>query len=137
MSSNRLIYDKCAYATEIKESTGPLEYNLFKGKYENCKQCEAGQFANILEFGPRADVESELYGLNRPGTLCPQLKFDPKNYSYFLNLTAIKCELVELNFSEEIIWNYKICNIASKFHIIIIFKIKYHQIELKKLSVEH
>jgi hypothetical protein len=95
MSSNRLIYDKCAYATEIKESTGPLEYNLFKGKYENCKQCEAGQFANILEFGPRADVESELYGLNRPGTLCPQLKFDPKKEFKYPELSPTRmCESI-------------------------------------------
>lgn len=27
MSSNRLMYDKCAYATTIKEITGSLEYN--------------------------------------------------------------------------------------------------------------
>jgi hypothetical protein len=93
MSSNRLIYDKCAYATEMKESTGPLEYNLFRGKYENCKQCAVGQFSNILEFGPRADVESELYGLNRPSTLCPQLKFDPsKKYQYPELSPAKMCE---------------------------------------------
>jgi len=30
MSSNRLIYDNCAYSTEIKESISPLQYNLFK-----------------------------------------------------------------------------------------------------------
>jgi hypothetical protein len=77
MSSNRLIYDKCAYATEIKESTGPLEYNLFKGKYENCKQCPVGDHTNNLEFGIKTDVESELQGLNRLGTLCPSLKYDP------------------------------------------------------------
>jgi hypothetical protein len=77
MSSNRLIYDKCAYAAEIKESTGSLEYNLFKGKYENCTQCPTGDFTNNLEFGSRADTESELQGLNRPGTLCPSLKYDP------------------------------------------------------------
>lgn len=76
MSSNRLIYDKCAYATTIKESTGSLEYNLFKGKFENSKQCKVGNFSNNLIFGPRADTESELYGLTRPGTLCPSLKFD-------------------------------------------------------------
>ena len=93
MSSNRLIYDKCAYATEIKESTGPLEYNLFKGKYENCKQCSVGQFTNILEFGPRADVESELYGLNRLGTKCPQLKFDPSKEFKYPELSPAKmCE---------------------------------------------
>lgn len=77
MSSNRLMYDQCAYATEIKESTSPLEYNLFKGKYENCKQCPTGDFTNIIEFGSRADVENELFGLSRPGTLCPSLKYDP------------------------------------------------------------
>jgi hypothetical protein len=77
MSSNRLIYDQCAYATEIKESTSPLEYNLFKGKYENCVQCKAGDYPNIVEFGPRTDVESELYGINRKESLCPSMKYDP------------------------------------------------------------
>ena len=77
MSSNRLIYDKCAYDTTIKESTGSLEYNLFRGKFENCKQCPTGKFSNILEFGSRADTESELYGINRLGSLCPSLKYDP------------------------------------------------------------
>ena len=77
MSSNRLIYDQCAYATEIKESTSPLDYNLYKGKYETCTQCKAGDYTNVIELGPRADVESELYGLNRPGTLCPSLKYNP------------------------------------------------------------
>ena len=79
MSSNRLIYDKCAYATEIKESTRPLEYFLFKGKYENGEKCSISEFPNILEFGNRADVENELYGLNRVGTLCPSLKYNPTN----------------------------------------------------------
>ena len=78
MTSNRLSYDACAYATEIKESTGQLGYNLFKGKYENCKQCAAGDFTNNLEFGNRADVENELMGLSRPNTKCPSLKYDPK-----------------------------------------------------------
>ena len=79
MSSNRLIYDKCAYATEMKESTSSLEYNLFKGKYESCVQCPNGDFANTIEFGSRADVENELYGLNRLGTKCPSMLYDPKN----------------------------------------------------------
>ena len=77
MSSNRLIYDKCAYATEIKESTSPLEYNLFKGKYENCNQCPAGDYSNNINFAVRADMENELYGLSRPGSLCPCLKYNP------------------------------------------------------------
>jgi hypothetical protein len=93
MSSNRLIYDKCAYATEIKESTGSLEYNLFKGKYDTCEKCEIGDFPAELEFGPRADTESELHGLTRPNTKCPSLKYDMAQGFQNPSLTPAKtCE---------------------------------------------
>ena len=44
MSSNRLMYDTCAYKRNW-ESTTPLDYNLYAGKYENCSKCrlELGQ----------------------------------------------------------------------------------------------
>ena len=77
MSSNRLIYDKCSYAIELKESTSPLDYYLYKGKYEQCKQCAVGDFTNNIAFESRADVENELFGLSRPNTLCPSLKYNP------------------------------------------------------------
>ena len=77
MSSNHLKYDTCAYATTIKESTEPLEYWLYKGKYETCGPCSNGDYTNNIDFSSRADVESELFGLNRPGTDCPSLKYDP------------------------------------------------------------
>ena len=32
MSSNRLMYDKCAYSKTVEQSTGPLQYQMFKGK---------------------------------------------------------------------------------------------------------
>ena len=70
MSSNRLSYDKCAYAKEVEQSTSPLDYQMFKGKYENCKKCAKGDHTNVLDFGTRADVESELRNhskLNREG----------------------------------------------------------------------
>ena len=93
MSSNRLIYDKCAYASEIKESTGSLEYNLFKGKYDTCEKCAIGDFPAELEFGPRADTESELYGLTRPNTKCPSLKYDMAQGFQNPSLTPAKtCE---------------------------------------------
>lgn len=93
MSSNRLIYDKCAYASEIKESTGSLEYNLFKGKYDTCEKCEIGDFPAELEFGPRADTESELHGLTRPNTKCPSLKYDQAQGFKNPSLTPAKtCE---------------------------------------------
>jgi hypothetical protein len=81
MSSNRLTYDKCAYAKTIQESTSPLEYNLFRPKYENCTQCSVGDFPSIIEFGSRTDIENELHGLDRRESLCPSLKYDPsKNF---------------------------------------------------------
>ena len=77
MSSNHLKYDTCAYATTIKESTEPLEYWLYRGKYETCNACVNGDYTNNIDFPARTDVESELFGLTRPGTDCPSLKYDP------------------------------------------------------------
>ncbi len=48
MSYNRLTYDQSDYATTVKESTGSLEYNLFKCKYENSKQIPDGDSPNII-----------------------------------------------------------------------------------------
>ena len=75
MSSNRLSYDRCAYAIEIKESTEPLEYNLFVNKFENCKKCPVGKFTNVLPFGDKTDTESELRGINRHNSKCPEKKY--------------------------------------------------------------
>jgi len=77
MSSNHLKYDTCAYATTIKESTEPLEYWLYKGKYETCTPIQNADYSYNIEFPFRADVESELFGLTRLGTDCPSLKYDP------------------------------------------------------------
>lgn len=78
MSYNRLIYDKCSYAKVLQESTSPLDYFTLIDKYENTTSCKVSNYTNILPFGDRADVESELYGITRPGTLCPALKYDPQ-----------------------------------------------------------
>ena len=77
MSFTRTQYDSCAYAKEVQESTSPLEYRLFKGKYENCKQCPVGSHTNNLEFGSKAAVESELFGLTREQSKCPDKKYNP------------------------------------------------------------
>lgn len=76
MSSNRIRYDDCAYINAMKESTGSLEYNLFKGKYENCKECQT-EFSSNIDFGNRAVVENELFGLTRSNGKCRHNKFDP------------------------------------------------------------
>jgi hypothetical protein len=95
MSSNRLIYDSCAYDTTMKESTGQLEYFLYKGKYENSTQCPIGDYPSILDFNDRANVENELYGLSRLNTKCPSLKFDPNKEFKYPDLTPNKlCESI-------------------------------------------
>ena len=81
MSFNRLNYDNCAYSKKIEESTSPLDYNLFKGKYENCKQCPVGLHTNNLDLTIRAEVESELIGLTRQESKCLDKKYNPKNAS--------------------------------------------------------
>ena len=77
MSFNRLTYDNCAYAKTLQESTSSLEFNLYRGKFENKKQCPVGKFTNNLEFGIRTDVESDLLGVIRQDSKCPEKKFDP------------------------------------------------------------
>ena len=90
MSFNRLPYDKCAYAVDLKQSVTPLDYQLYVGKFENQKPCPCNEKGNNLEncnvkLETRADVENELYNLNRPGTLCPDKKYNPKDKNNFNN----------------------------------------------------
>jgi hypothetical protein len=77
MSFTRLNYDNCAYAKTLQESTSSLEIMLYKGKYENKKQCPVGDFTNNLKFGIKADVESDLWGVTRPESKCLDKKYDP------------------------------------------------------------
>ena len=94
MTYNRLMYDKCAYIAEIKESTGSLNYNLFKGKYEN-KICPIADYNHIIEFIDRATTENELYGLNRLNSLCPDKKFNPNDKYKHTNFSPTKiCESI-------------------------------------------
>lgn len=74
-SSNRLRYDRCAYQKDLYESTAPLSYSLFEGKFENCKKCmQDNKFYRPFDL---VDVESELKNITRPNTHCPHLKYNP------------------------------------------------------------
>ena len=75
MSFNRLSYDSCAYSKTLQQSTDPLDYSLFKGKFESCTTCSVGDFTNNLDFGVRSEIESDLKGQNRVGSKCPSEKF--------------------------------------------------------------
>ena len=75
MSFTRLDYDCCAYAKDLQESTTPLEYLMYKGKYENCKKCP--DHANYLDFGNKTEIESELRNQTRYSSKCPSEKYNP------------------------------------------------------------
>lgn len=92
MSFNRLSYDSCAYSKTLQESTDPLDYNLFKGKFESCRNCP--DFTNNLDFGLKVAVESDLKGQVRLGSKCPSKKF-PDNMGFAAAFTpAIACQSI-------------------------------------------
>lgn len=80
MSSNRLIYDSCAYQTSLNESAAPLSYVLNPIKYENCSKCRnelglVGGTAVSNISGNLVDLESDLRGSTRANSQCPSKKY--------------------------------------------------------------
>lgn len=73
-SFNRLKYDSCSYQKDLKESTSPLSYNLYEGKFENCDKCVFDKFYKKYDL---VDVESELRNITRGNTRCPEFKYNP------------------------------------------------------------
>jgi len=75
-SSNRQIYDQCNFQKRTYESTSPLSYQLYQGKFENCNKCIADKF--YVPFQPEiVDIESELKNITRPLSDCDQFKYSP------------------------------------------------------------
>jgi hypothetical protein len=77
MSSNRLIYDTCAYKQTLEQSVGPLAYQLYPGRFENCNKCRielgtVGGTAVSHIKGNLVDLESDLKGTTRKASLCPE-----------------------------------------------------------------
>jgi len=82
MSSNRLSYDSCAYKTDLKQSTDPLQYMLYQGKYYNDSHCRnsfglVGGNGVSLYSGNLVDLESDLRGQTRMASECSSKMFQP------------------------------------------------------------
>jgi hypothetical protein len=74
-SFNKLSYDKCAYALDLKQSTTPLNYQMSRYKFENCTACTMdGQYYAPFDL---VDYESELKNITRPESLCNNMKYSP------------------------------------------------------------
>lgn len=76
-SSNRQIYDKCSYDKYIFESTSPLNYNTYQGKFENCNKCVHKNNYWVPYHPKIVDVDSELKNITRPLSDCDQFKYYP------------------------------------------------------------
>jgi hypothetical protein len=82
MSSNRLIYDECAYEKTLKQSTSQLDYMLYNGKYDNSAKCRiefglVGGNGVSLYSGNLVDLESDLRGQTRLNSHCPDKMYKP------------------------------------------------------------
>jgi len=93
----KLIYDNCTYMEKIKSSTWPLNYNFFRGKYENNQDRYCSYIVhdnkinntpikpsfcmpicknngviknNISSIGKRTDIESSLKLIKEPYSSC-------------------------------------------------------------------
>ena len=83
MSSNRLMYDSCTYETRVKTSSGPYNYALYNGKFENSSKCTierniiGGNHVSLYS-GNLVDLESDLRGQTRIASKCPSRKYTPK-----------------------------------------------------------
>jgi hypothetical protein len=82
MSWNRTTYDQCAYRKQLSQSTAPINYALDPNKFYNCNDCRSDfglLGGNNVSLTPHnmVDTESDLFGITRQNSLCPERKFLP------------------------------------------------------------
>lgn len=82
MSWNRTKYDTCAYQKELSQSTSNINYAMDPNKFYNHQECRAdlgiiaGNNVSVTKNN-MVDLESDLLGITRQNTLCPERKFIP------------------------------------------------------------
>lgn len=74
--SNRLGYDDCAYRKRLYESTSPMHYQLYQGKFVNDVNCMKEKYGNFKPY-ELVDFETELLLINKPTSRCDQFKYHP------------------------------------------------------------
>jgi hypothetical protein len=74
--------DLCAYQKELSQSTSPINYTLDPNKFYNCSDCRSdfgligGNNVSTTQNN-MVDLESDLYGITRQNTRCPERKYLP------------------------------------------------------------
>lgn len=82
MSWTRPSSDSCSYQKTLAQSTSSLDYLLDPNKFYNCNQCrvDLGLFGgnNVsMVTDNQVDVESDLFGVTRQYSKCPERKYLP------------------------------------------------------------
>jgi hypothetical protein len=72
---NRLKYDNCASQRADVQRTDPFKYVMYEGKHEHNQKCTDGR--NFYHPYDLVDIETELRGVNRSATKCPQFQYNP------------------------------------------------------------
>lgn len=80
---NRLLYDTCATKHANVQSASPVSYILDPVRYNHCHECRpglgiVGGTAVSRVKGNLVDLENNLFGIDRPGTRCMELKYNPE-----------------------------------------------------------
>jgi hypothetical protein len=80
MSFNRYPYDISEYVKELTQNRSTLQYMLDPIRYENINKSRhvlglVGGTAVSHNASNLVDVETELYGISRTGSLCPSMKY--------------------------------------------------------------
>lgn len=101
MSWNRSRYDSCQYNKDLSQSTGPLNYNLDPNKFYSCNdgRVEFGLLGgnNVsLTKHNMVELESDLFGINRQLSNCPERQYAPncQGCSAEANDSGIPCDNV-------------------------------------------
>ena len=74
-NSTRLLYDDCEYKVKLNQSTLPGTYQMYEDKYESPERCVYDKMYKKYDL---VDYESELKGLGRVGSNCPENKYNPR-----------------------------------------------------------
>lgn len=78
-TNNRLIYDTCASQQKTDQSTKPLAYDFFKGKFVNCSKCkDDNNLPNNQDLSDRIDIETDLTNRTTIHSKCNETKHLPK-----------------------------------------------------------
>lgn len=79
MSSNRLIYDSCAYDQKLGDNKNIFNYDMLISKYESCAKCVDKDEVDMQRLPSRVDLESELRIYPNRLTNCSNKKYIPCN----------------------------------------------------------